>query len=65
MKEMRFPIDVVWLNKDKKIVTIQKNMQPSSYPKIYYPVEDARYVIEFNVGTVSSLDAHVGSSLNW
>lgn len=65
MKQMKFPIDVVWLDADKKIVTIEKNMQPSSYPKVYYPTENARYVLELNKGAVDSLGVHTGSQLSW
>lgn len=66
MKEMRFNIDVVWLDKDKKIVTIEKNMKPESYPnKIYYPASDSRYVLEFNDGQVEKLGLKLGQTLNW
>ena len=65
MKDMRFPIDVVWLNKDKKIVSIHTGMQPDSYPKIYYPDADARYVLEFAQGTASALGLQVGHTMQW
>lgn len=65
MKDMRFPIDVVWLDKDKKVVTIDKNMKPDSYPKVYYPSDDARYVLEFKAGTIDELGAHTGVTFHW
>ncbi len=65
MKGMHFPIDVIWLDKDKKVVTIEKSMEPSSYPKIFYPDQNARYVIELNKGTADGLKAKVGSTFNW
>lgn len=65
MKEMKFPIDVVWLDKDKKIVTVEKHMKPESYPKVYYPSTDARYVIELNAGVAEKLGAAPGTTLNW
>jgi uncharacterized protein len=69
MKEMKFPIDVVWLNSDKKVVKIVKNMLPSSYetdpPTIYRPDTDSRYVLEFNKGTADVLKLKEGSHLNW
>lgn len=65
MKDMRFPIDVVWMNKDKKVVYIEKNMLPESYPKVYYPPEDARYVLEFNKGEVDAMQLNVGATLKW
>jgi uncharacterized membrane protein (UPF0127 family) len=65
MKDMNFPIDVVWLDKDKKVVTIEKNMPPASYPKIYYPSGEARYVLEFNAGTADKLNVQKDTVFNW
>ena len=61
MKDMHIPIDVVWLDKDKKVISIEKNMQPDSYPKTYAPKTNARYVIEFSAGTINSKAITVGS----
>lgn len=46
MKEMRFPIDVIWVNEDFKVVGITEGLLPESYPKVFEPPEPARYVIE-------------------
>src|SRR3990167_10091001 len=35
MKEMNYPIDIVWLDKDKTVQHIVENAQPSSYPSIF------------------------------
>ena len=51
MKDMKFSIDIVWLNAQKRIVHVQQNVQPSSYPDTRYrPSEPARYVIELPAG---------------
>lgn len=65
MKQMKFTIDVVWLDKDKKVVSIEKNMQPDSYPKVFYPASDARYVIELNSGQADKLNIQSGQELSW
>jgi uncharacterized membrane protein (UPF0127 family) len=53
MKDMNYPIDMVWLNSSKQVVYTVKNAQPSSYPKtIYKPTVPARYVIELPSGTI-------------
>lgn len=52
MKDMSYPIDIVWLDKDKKVVYIVKNAPPESYPyESFTPKEDARYVVELPAGT--------------
>lgn len=52
MKDMNYPIDVVWLNDQKQVVHIVKNMPPDSYPKQFTPETAARYVLELPAGTV-------------
>lgn len=54
MKDMSYPIDILWLNKDKQVVYIVKNASPDSYPDKFVPSSDARYVIELPAGTVDS-----------
>lgn len=52
-KEMKYSIDIVWLDKDKKVVYIVKNATPESYPyEVFTPKDDARYVVEVVAGTV-------------
>jgi uncharacterized membrane protein (UPF0127 family) len=62
MKDMHFPIDVVWLNKDKKVVSVKQRVQPSSYPDQFCPDSDARYVIEMNAGQASNLGITTGTA---
>lgn len=61
MKDMNYPIDIVWLNKDKKVVYIVKNAPPESYPdEKFTPKEDARYVIELMAGTTDKKAINIG-----
>lgn len=54
MKDMKYPIDIVWLNKEKKVVHIVKNAPPESYPyEKFIPKRDALYIIELPAGTVT------------
>ncbi|HWA32223.1 MAG TPA: DUF192 domain-containing protein [Candidatus Paceibacterota bacterium] len=46
MKDMNFPIDIIWLSADKRVVYIEKSAEPASYPEIFTPPEDALYVLE-------------------
>jgi len=65
MKEMNFSIDILWLNKDKTVVSIEKNAKPESYPKVFYPSDPALYVIEVRSGIVNQIGIAVGQKLNW
>jgi uncharacterized membrane protein (UPF0127 family) len=48
MKDMRYPLDIIWADTAKKIVHIEKNLEPNTYPRAY--CADAQYVIELNAG---------------
>lgn len=54
MKDMQYPIDVVWFNNKKIVVHIVKNMSPESYPESFTPDKPARYVLELPAGSVES-----------
>lgn len=46
MEDMRFAIDILWLNAEGKIVDLKQNVVPETYPEVFYPKEDALYVLE-------------------
>jgi uncharacterized membrane protein (UPF0127 family) len=61
MKDMNYPIDIVWLDDSKKVVDFVTNVPPDSYPdKTFSPKEDARYVVEFRSGIVKEKGITIG-----
>lgn len=62
MKDMVIPIDIVWLDDDKKVVDIVRNVQPESIQQhtTYRPESDAKYAIEFAAGTVEAKSIKIG-----
>jgi uncharacterized membrane protein (UPF0127 family) len=66
MKDMNYPIDIVWLNKDKKVVYIVKNAPPESYPdEKFIPKEDARYVVEVLAGMADKKAIKIGEKASF
>jgi len=64
MKDMNYPIDIVWLDESKKIVDFVEDVPPESYPeKSFYPKEDARYVVELKSGTVRKKAIRIGDQV--
>ena len=57
-----FPIDVLWLDKDKKVVAMRKNLKPFS---LATPLKVARYVIEFPTGTIRKNIVALGNVITW
>lgn len=58
MKGVLIPLDIIWLDKNFKIVDIHKNQQPCEnfFCPILYPKKKARYVFEVNGGTADRLN---------
>ncbi|MCE9549124.1 DUF192 domain-containing protein [Candidatus Nomurabacteria bacterium] len=60
MRDMNFAIDIIWLDENKEVVSIQKNAEPSSYPNIFVPTVKALYVLEVVSGFVEKNNLKVG-----
>lgn len=50
MKDMDFPIDIVWMNADKEVSGVVAGVKPETYPEIFYPPREIMYVLELNSG---------------
>jgi uncharacterized membrane protein (UPF0127 family) len=63
MKDMLFPIDIMWFNNELELVHTEEDVDPSTYPAIFSPEEDARFVLETNAHFIDSLRIQVGDRL--
>ncbi|MGB3921718.1 MAG: DUF192 domain-containing protein [Minisyncoccia bacterium] len=61
MKDMKFPIDIIWINADSKVVWIEKNLSPETYPNLFRPKEPAKYVLEVPAGFAEEHGVVIGS----
>ncbi len=65
MKDMKFPIDIIWIDKNLKISDIVTDIEPESYPKIFNPRSDSLYVLEVNAGFVASRSIKIGDQVTF
>ena len=63
MKDMLIPIDIIWINNDLEIIYIEKLVYPDTYPKIFAPDSNARYVLETKALFVDTYKIKVGDRL--
>lgn len=62
MKDMKYAIDIVWLNENKEVVYIVKNADPEGSDKVSFtPRDKSKYVIELPAGTVSGKSIQTGA----
>jgi len=67
MKNTLIPLDIVWINKEKEVVFIGRNIQPcekGECPTVM-PGEKAKYVLEINAGTTEGIGLEIGDILDF
>ncbi len=64
MKDMRFNIDILWLDDNGKVVGVETDVSPSTYPQNFGADSPSRYVIELPAGTAEHLGLRVGNAIN-
>jgi uncharacterized membrane protein (UPF0127 family) len=62
MKDMRFPIDMLWISAAGNIVYMAQNVSPSTYPEDFVPTSPARYVLELPAGYAQTHGFKVGDA---
>ena len=69
MKDMKFPIDIIWISRDKTVVHIEHKLQPCSLGMLcpmYKPAEDnSMYVLETVGGFAEKYGVMKGSKVNF
>lgn len=64
MKDMKFSIDMIWFGEDQKVMYIKENATPESYPEVFGPEENSKYVLEVPAGFAQKNNIKLGDSLN-
>lgn len=65
MRDMYFPIDIIWLDADLTVIDIKENATPESYrslrdAEVFAPKLPARYVLEVRAGLVDQENIEIG-----
>lgn len=65
MKDMNFPLDIIWLDANKQVVHIEQNVSPSTYPNSFCPPVAAKYVVEVNAGSTAGGKLKLGDRISF
>ena len=65
MKDMKFSIDMVWLNDKKQVLNIAENVSPETYPESFCPNGPAKYGLELNAGSATQAGIASGTTLKF
>lgn len=64
MKDMRFNLDIIWTDQQKKIIKIEENVSPDTYPDSFCS-DNTQYVLEFSQGFAVKYGLKVGTTLQF
>jgi uncharacterized membrane protein (UPF0127 family) len=67
MKNCRFPIDIVWLDSERRVVHVAEDVPPCKRDPCpnYQPLRRALYVVELNAGQAEREQVRVGAVIEF
>lgn len=65
MKDMKFNIDIIWVDKDNRIIHLVKNASKDSYPTIFQNPDStaSAYIIELSAGQLEAQSIKIGDEV--
>lgn len=68
MKDMNFPIDMVWISQDGTVVHIEREVSPATYfdfhpPQTFVNTPNAKYVLEMASGASEKYGLYLGTKV--
>lgn len=63
MKEMNFPLDIIWIDELGTIIHIEEGLIPETYPDLFGPDKDSMYVWEVNAGFAAEKGIDIGGRI--
>ena len=63
MKEMNFPIDIIWIDEHMSVADITKSVLPSSFPQTFASKVPVRYVLEVQAGFAERNGVNTGDQV--
>ncbi len=67
MKNCRIPLDILWLNQDRRIIHMEENVPPCQDDPchVYQPLQKALYVLELNAGLIAKEKIQLGAQVKF
>ncbi|MDA2935867.1 DUF192 domain-containing protein [Patescibacteria group bacterium AH-259-L05] len=64
MEDMKFPLDIIWIDKGYTIIDLHTNVLPDSFPQTFQPKNPAQYVLEVNAGFCEKHNITIGDTVS-
>lgn len=63
MKDMKFPLDIIFIDQHMQIAEVLENLQPCEECPVYFPKEKPAFALELNAGLARRRGLTVGDTL--
>ena len=63
MKDMRFSLDIVWIDERQRVVDIMEDVTPETFPTIFSSPRIAQYALEINAGRARETGIEIGDTV--
>lgn len=64
MRDMKFNIDIIWLDENKRVIKVMSDVSPSTFPESFC-ADNTKYVIELNSGVAKENSFEMDKQLNF
>ncbi|MDO8569729.1 MAG: DUF192 domain-containing protein [bacterium] len=61
MKDMDFAIDIVWVDGESRVIGIEREVLPNTFPQTFYPNQPIKYVLELPAGSANRYNIDIGA----
>lgn len=65
MKDMKFSIDIVWIDANHKVIGLDMDVSPATYPDFFVSKMPAQYVLELPANQAKKLNISLGTEVNF
>ena len=65
MKDMKFSIDIIWIDDNSKVADLTLNVMPETYPTLFTSKIPAKYVLEVPAGFVNKNNIKIGNHIDY
>ncbi|MEI6316247.1 MAG: DUF192 domain-containing protein [bacterium] len=65
MKDMNYPLDIIWIDSNKKIIGVSENLDPKTYPQTFAPASNILYVLEVPAGFYRTNYLKMGDTISF
>lgn len=64
MRDMRFAVDIIWIDANQRVVDITPRLSPATYPEVFRPTQAVQYALEVNSGFAADHGVTMGSTVD-